>query len=114
MRQPRRPLVAERAGKRLVVRLIADESENGHLLVLEERHDVPLSAGSLGSLGLTEREAEILGGIAQGKTDKAIAEELYVSPLTVKTHLQRLYRKLGVKGRAEALSRALARPEIFD
>jgi len=45
--------------------------------------------------------------IAQGKTNKAIAEDLYVSPLTVKTHLQRFYRKLGVESRSEALSKAV-------
>ncbi len=54
-----------------------------------------------------------MAGIAQGKSDKAIAEDLYVSPLTVKTHLQRIYRKLGVESRAEALSRALALLESF-
>ncbi len=65
------------------------------------------------ALGLTDREAEILLAIAQGKTNNAIAEDLYVSPLTVKTHLQRVYRKLGVASRAEALSRALALLELL-
>jgi DNA-binding CsgD family transcriptional regulator len=96
-----------------VVRLVAGDPEDGHLLMLEERC-VPLSAASLGSLGLTGREAEIMAGIARGKTDKAIAEDLYVSPLTVKTHLQRVYRKLGVKSRAEAMSRVLSLLEFFD
>ena len=103
---PRHPLVVKRAGKRLLVRFVADNLEDHHLLVLEEQY-IALSAESLRSLGLTNREAEILLGIAQGKTNKAIAEDLYVSPLTVKTHLQRFYRKLGVESRAEALSRAL-------
>ena len=110
--RPRRPLVAERAGKRLVMRLVDADPEDGHLLILEERY-VPLSAESLRSLGLTGREAEILVGIARGNTDKAMAEDLYISPLTVKTHLQRIYRKLGVKSRAEALSRALALLESY-
>ena len=96
-----------------MVRLASGGPEEGHLLILEERY-VPLSAESLKSLGLTSREAEILAGIAQGKTDKAIAEDLYVSPLTVKTHLQRIYRKVGVKSRAEALSRALTLLELLD
>jgi DNA-binding CsgD family transcriptional regulator len=95
-----------------VVRLVDADPEDGHLLMLEERY-VPLSAESLRSLGLTGREAKILVGIAQGKTDKAMAENLYISPLTVKTHLQRIYRKLGVMSRAEALSRALALLESF-
>ena len=103
---PQHPLVIKRAGKRLLVRFVADNLEDHHLLILEE-HYIALSAESLKSLGLTNREAEILLGIAQGKTNRAIAEDLYISPLTVKTHLQRFYRKLGVESRAEALSRAL-------
>ena len=105
--RPCHPLVMERAGKRLVVRLVAGDPEEGDLLILEERY-VPLSAESLRCLGLTGREAQIMAGIGQGKTDKAIAEDLYVSPLTVKTHLQHIYRKLEVESRAGALSRALA------
>lgn len=70
-----------------------------------------LSRESLGLLGLTDREADILLGIAQGRTNKQIAASLYVSPFTVKTHLQHLYRKLEVENRTEALSRAL---EIID
>ena len=69
--------------------------------------DTLLSRESLERLGLTDREAEILLGIAQGKTNKQIATSLYVSPLTVKTHLQHVYRKLGVESRTEALARAL-------
>ena len=104
---PQHPLVIKGAGKRLLVRFVADNLADHHLLILEEQY-IGLSAESLkSSLGLTDREAEILLGIAQGKTNKAIAEDLYVSPLTVKTHLQRFYRKLGVQSRSEALSMAL-------
>lgn len=66
-----------------------------------------LSRESLQCLGLTEREADILLGISQGKTNKQIAAGLYVSPLTVKTHLQHVYRKLAVESRTGALSRVL-------
>ncbi len=51
--------------------------------------------------------------IARGKTNKQIAASLYVSPFTVKTHLQHVYRKLGVESRTEALSQALKRLEIL-
>jgi DNA-binding CsgD family transcriptional regulator len=112
IRLPQHPLVMKRAGKRLLVRFVADHSEDRHLLILEEQY-IPLSIESLASLGLTNREAQILLGIAQGKTNKAIGEDLYVSPLTVKTHLQRLYRKLGVASRTEALSSALALLELL-
>jgi DNA-binding CsgD family transcriptional regulator len=69
--------------------------------------DVLLSRESLKLLGLTNRETEILVGIAQGRTNKQIAANLYVSPFTIKTHLQHVYRKLGAESRTEALARAL-------
>ncbi len=72
-----------------------------------------LSSDSLGLLGLTNREADILLGIAHGKTNRDIGASLYVSPLTVKTHLQHVYRKLGVESRTEALARALERLGIL-
>jgi DNA-binding CsgD family transcriptional regulator len=103
---PRRPLVLERAGKRLVVRLVADPSEDLLLLVLEEQPS-PFSGGSLESLGLTRREAEILLWIVRGKTNKEIASGLYISPLTVRKHLEHVYQKLGVESRTEATARAL-------
>jgi DNA-binding CsgD family transcriptional regulator len=69
--------------------------------------DLRFSRESFGRLGLTDREAEVLLGVARGRTNTQIAANLYVSPFTVKTHLQRIYRKLGVEGRTEALSRVL-------
>lgn len=72
-----------------------------------QARNAPLSRESFERLGLTGREAEVLMDVAQGRTNQQIASSLYVSPLTVKTHLQRIYRKLGVGGRAEALARAL-------
>lgn len=104
---PREPLVVERPGKRLLVRLAADGPEGEtDLLILEERH-APLSAGPLRALGFTAREAEVLIHIAHGKTNKEIAATLHVSPTTVKKHLDNVYRKFGVAGRTGALSHAL-------
>lgn len=51
---------------------------------------------------LTGREKEILGLLLKGKSNKEIADLMYVSIETVKTHLQNIYRKLGVKNRMEA------------
>jgi two-component system response regulator DesR len=55
---------------------------------------------------LSGREREVLGLIATGATNKEIAERLFLSPHTVKEHASALYRKLGVKNRAEATRRA--------
>jgi predicted ATPase/DNA-binding CsgD family transcriptional regulator/DNA-binding XRE family transcriptional regulator len=57
--------------------------------------------------GLTSRQAEILGYVANGMTSKAIAEKLVLSTGTVDRHIATVYRKLGVANRAQAASYAL-------
>ena len=52
--------------------------------------------------GLTRREAEILSLVARGKTNKEVAADLHISPLTVRKHLEHVYKKLGVGSRTEA------------
>jgi DNA-binding NarL/FixJ family response regulator len=61
------------------------------------------SGAASGLALLTEREREILACAASGRGNKDIAEQLYVSLDTVKTHLHHIYRKLGVDGRVEAI-----------
>jgi len=58
---------------------------------------------------LSVREGEVLNFIAQGLSIPAIAAELYLAPSTVKTHVQRLYEKLGVGDRAAAVAAAMRR-----
>ena len=61
------------------------------------------SAGTAArAAGLTARELAILTALAQGKSNSAIAKELWVAPQTVKFHLTNIYRKLGVANRTEA------------
>ncbi len=55
---------------------------------------------------LTERESEILALIAGGATNREIASTLFLSPHTVKEHTSALYRKLGVRNRAQAVQRS--------
>jgi DNA-binding CsgD family transcriptional regulator len=57
---------------------------------------------------LTTREREILAMVAEGKTNAQIAAALWISPATVKKHLENVYVKLGVGSRAAAASRAQA------
>ena len=56
---------------------------------------------------LTAREREILRLTADGHSAPQIAEELFLSPTTVRTHLQHLYEKLGVSDRAAAVAEAM-------
>jgi two-component system, NarL family, response regulator LiaR len=58
---------------------------------------------------LTEREVEILQLLAFGHTNRDIAEKLFISPDTVKTHLEHIYQKLGATDRTAAVAVALRR-----
>lgn len=58
------------------------------------------------ALGLSERELEVLHELAAGRSNKEIAAHLHVSPNTVKTHVARLFEKLGARRRTEAIHRA--------
>ena len=58
------------------------------------------------SLGLSPRECEILGLLASGASNKELARTLGISPNTVKTHLARLYEKLEVQKRVQAIEKA--------
>ncbi|MCI0897044.1 MAG: response regulator transcription factor, partial [Chloroflexi bacterium] len=54
--------------------------------------------------GLTQREADVIRLIAQGKTDREIAEELIIAIRTVTTHVGNILNKTGAANRAEAAS----------
>ncbi|MFF3582449.1 MULTISPECIES: response regulator [Streptomyces] len=58
---------------------------------------------------LSHREIEVVRLLAEGRSNRAIAEALYLSEATVKTHLVRVYRKLRVDNRAAAVSAAVRR-----
>ncbi|BAX95410.1 DNA-binding response regulator [Mycobacteroides chelonae] len=58
---------------------------------------------------LSTREREVLRMIADGLTVPAMAKQLFLAPSTVKTHVQRLYEKLGVGDRAAAVAEAMRR-----
>ena len=66
-----------------------------------ERNDAAIR-----SLGLTERECEILGQLASGQSNKEMARTLGISPNTVKTHVSRVFEKLEVQKRVAAIEKA--------
>jgi DNA-binding NarL/FixJ family response regulator len=71
------------------------------------RSDPSAPAPSRVDLPLSEREIEIIAGVARGLSNRAIAQELWLSDQTVKFHLHNIYRKLGVQNRTEAARHAL-------
>jgi DNA-binding CsgD family transcriptional regulator len=66
-----------------------------------ERNDAAIR-----SLGLTTRECEILGHLASGQSNKELARTFAISPNTVKTHLARVFEKLEVQNRMQAVEKA--------
>jgi DNA-binding NarL/FixJ family response regulator len=60
-------------------------------------------------VALSMREMQVLTGMSQGKSNAQIGRELYLSEDTIKTHARRLFRKLVVKDRAEAVATGFRR-----
>ncbi len=63
---------------------------------------------ALDALGISAREVEVLELLAEGCSNQEIADRLFVSPNTVKTHLSHLYGKLDVRRRTQAVQKARA------
>lgn len=70
---------------------------------LSQREPHPDTESTTEINGLTDRELDVLNQVAQGKTDKEIAQILSLSIHTVKTHLRSILAKLQVSGRKEAV-----------
>ena len=96
------PLVLSRDGGRLIVRLVSSQDQS--VLLLDES---AAAMENIDSLGLTRREAEVLGWVSRGKTNRDIAGILGTSPRTVQKHLEHIFQKLGVETRTAAAARAL-------
>jgi DNA-binding NarL/FixJ family response regulator len=88
----------------------AIERVAGGEIVLSEGPPTARRSGGFEPPGpLSERETEVLVLLAQGLTNRQIAESLFLSPETVKTYVSRLYAKLGVTNRASAVVWAMER-----
>lgn len=70
---------------------------------------VALARRNRETYGLSGRELEVLQLLADGKSNREIAEELFISAQTVKTHIAHIFDKLGVSDRTEAVAAALRR-----
>jgi NarL family two-component system response regulator LiaR len=75
-------------------------------VIVTRNENFVLNTLMVSELELSRRELEILGLLAQGHSNQEIAEKLFVSLSTVKTHLQNLFLKLDVKRRTQAIEKA--------
>jgi ATP/maltotriose-dependent transcriptional regulator MalT len=79
----------------------------GHRLTpVSVRPDFVRNDEAIASLGLSQRELDVLVLVAEGQSNKLIARALAISPNTVKTHVARLHEKLNAVSRTQAVSRA--------
>jgi DNA-binding CsgD family transcriptional regulator len=70
------------------------------------RGDTPVPV-TLAAMGITGREIDVLVHLAEGLTNKAIAERLFISPRTVKSHIEHLLTKTGMESRVQLASLAI-------
>lgn len=77
-----------------------------HRTVIVRDPDFVPNTAALESLGISKREMEVLELIAQGLSNREIAEKLFLSPHTVKSHSSSLFVKLSARRRTEAIKRA--------
>ncbi len=93
------------AGKTGMLRVRLALKDTQYLLMLHECQ--PKTTRDLAQLGLSAREAKILGWVVQGKTNPEIGTILSISPRTVQKHLEHIYDRLGVENRHAAISLVL-------
>lgn len=71
------------------------------------RQNIKAESGQTEIAALGAREIQIINLIKVGKTNQVIADELFISPLTVKNHVQNILKKLKAKNRGHAVTRAI-------
>lgn len=98
--------VADHLGARPLADEVARLARRARLALSRAPGAAPAPADPARSLGLTVREREVLRLVAAGRSNRLIAEELFISPKTASVHVSNILAKLGVSGRGEAAALA--------
>ena len=107
-REPSALLIAE--GRRRLLASFHDQTgDQEWLVVLREENDASAILSLITAFRLTQREAEVLYWVTQGKTSKDIGDIVSSSPRTVNKHLEHVFEKLGVETRTAAANLALSK-----
>lgn len=93
------------SGKHILEEALLQLTKNERYLDPNIIVNIPIEDNFANNLKLTKREKEIIALIADGKTSKEIAAQLYLSELTIKTHRKNISEKLGSKGVADLISK---------
>ena len=107
----------KRASQEELVWAVKDAARGGsplspalNALLVDRYHQIQIQTS--GSQNLTERQSKVLRMVATGETNRAIAENLFLSPATVKRELRHVFDVMGVSNRAHAVSEAQRRGPI--
>ncbi len=104
-----RPLLVAQGNRRLLASFHDQTGDEEWLVVLREENDASAIESLIAAFRLTQREAEVLYWVVQGKTSNDIGEILGNSPRTVNKHLEHVFEKLGVETRTAAANLALSK-----
>lgn len=110
-------LAAIDAGASVVLSRSATEAELREGIARARRGEAFIAPAILAAVGgpatrraedaLTDRELSVLGQLVEGRSNQEIASALFIGVATVKTHLTRIYEKLNVQNRVQAVGRAV-------
>ena len=103
------PLLVADGSRRLLASFHDQTGDDEWLVVLREENDTSAVESLIAAFRLTQREAEVLYWVVQGKTSKDIGDILGSSPRTVNKHLEHVFEKLGVETRTAAANLAMGR-----
>ncbi|MFI2202528.1 AAA family ATPase [Streptomyces sp. NPDC020192] len=104
--------VAAHLGARPLADAVTRLAQRARLTLTRAPRQALAPADPAAALGLTSRERDVLRLVAAGRTNRQIAEELFISPKTASVHVSNILGKLGVSGRGEAAAVA-HRLELF-
>ncbi|MFI5685004.1 AAA family ATPase [Streptomyces sp. NPDC051636] len=94
--------VADHLGARPLAEAVALLAQRARLTPARVPRQALTAADPVEALGLTSRERDVLRLVSAGRTNRQIAEELFISPKTASVHVSNILGKLGVSGRGEA------------
>ncbi|WP_369395282.1 AAA family ATPase [Streptomyces sp. CG1] len=104
--------VAGHLDARSLADAVARLAQRARLTLTRASREALAPADPAAALGLTSRERDVLRLVTAGRTNRQIAEELFISPKTASVHVSNILSKLGVSGRGEAAAMA-HRLELF-